>query len=932
MLDDIVSRAALPYSPTSEDVSRVKATGSAVMSDSITPSTIKEGNMLTEAEFATWYTRLALSSETVELVHKIRNSPPVRSVQQNHESIVGKYPSRKMGFTIQFESHTVEFPLVYKLEYDDDALEYYCQPSTFTLEYLSAGGRLQRPFHTPDYFVIRHAGAGWIEAKNKEKLQVLSKDQPNRYRLENGVWVCPPGIKYAQRLGLTYTVHSSAEVSSTFTRNATLLDDYLRNPPPVSPVARTAVENRLERSPIISLAELIDETAESASRDEIYTMIVQTDLHVDWDAHPFIEPEGVRIFASAETAANFAKASAKNRPPTGIFRVTVGDRFAWDGRPWSVANVGENLVSLRGEGKDFTELPIDTFHDLCGDGRILKSELPEGLPEHPEVAVRTRTAGPEEIAEANRRFREIEPYINRKGGDNAYPTDRTIRRWLAAYEEAKSLYGNGMLGLYPKTQNRGNRTPRLDDSIRQEMMDFICSQYETSTQQSRYAVWSLFKKECEDKGLRAPALNTFLAAIKNQSGHEQQEKRKGRRGAYTEKPFHWHLDHFTPRHGDRPFEIAHVDHTELDVELIHLKTGQNLGRPWLTIMTDAYSRKFLGIFLSFDPPSYRSCMMVIRDCVRRHGRMPQIIVTDGGREFKSIYYDQLLAKHECTKKLRPAADPRFGSTCERLFGTTNTQFIHNLAGNTKITKTVRIVTKSVNPKALALWDFSGLLEHLEVFLFEKYEIVSHPALSQPPRDAFNHGMATTGTRQHRRVAYDLSFIMSALPTTRKGTVRIRPGRGFVLEEFTYWNDSFHDPALSNKDIPVRYDPFDKGTAWVFVKGRWVECHSNFYAQMKGKTEKQIQIATEIEGKLRSSSAAARRAVRPRVIAEILSDAGQYEELNRQRLRDLEVQSAYGSRSPADRPSSTAKPLPTPKLGPQLVKADEKTSFEVYEAL
>lgn len=888
--------------------------------------------MLTQTEFEAWLNRMALPSEAIEVVNKIRNSPPVRNVQQNHESIVGRYPSRKMGFTIQFESHTVEFPLVYKLEYDDDALEYYCQPSTFPLEYVSARGRLLRPLHTPDYFVIRQTTAGWIEAKSKEALPSLSNDQPNRYHLENGVWVCPPGIRYAQRLGLTYTVHSSADVSPTFTRNANLLDDYLRDPPPISLKAHAAVQSCLERRPIISLAELIDETVGSATLDEIYTMIVQTHMHVDWNAHPFVEPEGVRIFGNAETAANFERSAAKTPPQTGILRVEVGERFAWDGQPWLVANVGEKLVSLRGEGKDFTELPINTFHELCRDGRILKSEAPGDRPEHPEITERTRTAGPEEVAEANRRFRAIAPYTNRRRGDKGYPMDRTTRRWLAAYEEAKTLYGNGMLGLYPKTRNRGNRTPRLDESIRQDMRDFISSQFETVTQQSPYAVWSLFKKQCEDGGIRAPALNTFLATIKDQSGYEQIAKRKGRRGAYTERPFHWHLDQFTPRHGDRPFEIAHIDHTELDVELIHLKTGQNLGRPWLTIMTDAYSRKFLGIFLSFDPPSYRSCMMVIRDSVRRHGRMPQIIVTDGGAEFKSIYYDQLLAKYECTKKLRPAADPRFGSTCERLFGTTNTQFIHNLVGNTKITKTNRIVTKSVNPKALAVWDFAGLLEHLEAFLFDKYEIVSHPALSQSPRDAFNHGVVTTGTRQHRRVAYDLSFIMSTLPTTRKGTVKVRTGRGFVLGEFTYWNDSFHDPALSNKDIPVRYDPFDKGVAWVFVKGRWVECHSNFYSQMRGKTEKQIRIATEIEGKLRSSSAAARRTIRPRVIADILSNAAQYEELNRQRLRDLEVQSAHGSRPPVDRSTPIAKPVPAPKLGPQLVKSAEDTNFEVYEAL
>jgi len=59
--------------------------------------------------------------------------------------------------------------------------------------------------------------------------------------------------------------------------------------------------------------------------------------------------------------------------------------------------------------------------------------------------------------------------------------------------------------------------------------------------------------------------------------------------------------------------LARDVHTELDIELVCLLTGRVLGRPWLTIMTDAFSRRFLGFYLTFDPPSYRSCMMVIRE-------------------------------------------------------------------------------------------------------------------------------------------------------------------------------------------------------------------------------------------------------------------------------------------------------------------------------
>ncbi len=66
----------------------------------------------------------------------------------------------------------------------------------------------------------------------------------------------------------------------------------------------------------------------------------------------------------------------------------------------------------------------------------------------------------------------------------------------------------------------------------------------------------------------------------------------------------------------------------------------------MTILTDAFSRRGLSLYLTFDAPSYRSCMMILRDCVRRHGRLPQILVIDGGPEFQSTYFETLLARYE----------------------------------------------------------------------------------------------------------------------------------------------------------------------------------------------------------------------------------------------------------------------------------------------
>jgi putative transposase len=843
--------------------------------------------MLTKSEFSAWCSRLKLSPEAVETIQTIRTSPPARKVQQNKMSVPGTYPTRKMGFAIQFESHTVEFPLIYKAEHDDDVLEIWCQPSTFELSYVSANGRLIRHPHTPDYFIIRRNGAGWIEAKDKGMLPVLSKGQPNRYRLVNGVWTCPPGSLYAERLGLTYSVHSSAEVTPVFARNATFMDDYLRDPPAVHKAVRTSILKHLELAPVTTLADLISELSELANRDDIYTLICDRTIHVDWNAHAFVEPEEVRLFASADTAEAFARATSPQPPQRGVVDIKVGSKLLWDGRFWTVANVGDNLIALGAEGIDLVEVSITKFEELLTAGRISEIRDPDSIPEHPEVAERVRAAGPNEIRVANKRFKMIQPYLD---GRTSRDMSRTIRRWIASYKAALKQFGNGLVGLYPRTSLQGNRTTTgLESETRTAMVEHIKDNYETHIQGGAYACWSLFKTKREGDGLKAVSINTYLKAIENRPREEQAKKRGGSRVGYKQAAFVWQLEWSGSPHGDRPFEIAHIDHTELDIELISLKTGENLKRPWLTIMTDAHTRKFLGSYLTFDTPSARSCMMVMRDCVRRHGRLPQIIVVDGGKEFHSIYFDHLLAYYECTKKVRPGAKARFGSVCERLFGTTTSQLINNLVGNTQATKNVRCVTKSNDPKELAVWEFAGFLDRLESYMFDTYEILEHPALLRTPREAFAYGMSVSGRRLQRKVTFDKEFLINSSPSTRSGHVRIDAQRGVLVNGFRYWSDVFRGPGLNKKDVDVRFDPFDMGVAWVFVRGSWMECHSQYYSQMKGKTLKQVQIATELYRRTQSLSGSRRRSLTPLIIATMLNAARREEEIRRQQLFEVESQ-------------------------------------------
>jgi transposase InsO family protein len=469
--------------------------------------------------------------------------------------------------------------------------------------------------------------------------------------------------------------------------------------------------------------------------------------------------------------------------------------------------------------------------------------------------------------------------------------------------------GSGYIGLLPEP-GRGNSTAKLPEASRTLIEKTITADYETLKQKTVYASWLALKLACDQKGVVLPSYKTYRLAVRRRPVLEQTLKRQGPRAAYQQEAAYWELEFRTPPHGDRPFEIAHIDHTELDVECVCSRTGRGLGRPWLTLLTDAYSRRMLVLYLTFDAPSYRSCMMVLRECVRRHSRLPQSIVVDGGREFQGTYFETLLARYEVTKKTRPPARPRFGSVCERLFGTANTQFLHNLQGNTQLVVNVRQVSQSVNPKGQAIWPFEELQFRLAEYAYDVYETVSHPALGASPREVHEAGVMKTGSRAHRQVPYDHEFLILTLPTTPRGTAKVVPGKGVQINYLYYWSEFFRDPEVEKALIPVRYDPFDAGTAYVFVKGQWTECHSEHYAVFRGRSEKEIRLASQELRRIRQCHAK-QFTVTAAKLAEFLGSVEAEEVLLKQRLIDaaqtVRAGRAAGPLSSCPEPPSGAAP-------------------------
>jgi putative transposase len=155
--------------------------------------------------------------------------------------------------------------------------EFYDQPNSIQLHYHTGKGKAISALHTPDYFVIRQASAGWIECKTEEQLLKLAESQPNR---------------------------SLAGIDWIYQRNVLFLEDFLRAETlEISAEMIAYLRSRAAASPGAPLADLLAETTRHGlTGDCIYTAIVTGQIYINLSAAPLAEPERARVYFDESTA------------------------------------------------------------------------------------------------------------------------------------------------------------------------------------------------------------------------------------------------------------------------------------------------------------------------------------------------------------------------------------------------------------------------------------------------------------------------------------------------------------------------------------------------------------------------------------------------------------------------------------------------------
>jgi len=785
-----------------------------------------------------------------------------------------------MGRSIQFESRHVELWGIYEMERDDDVLEYYDQPTRIQLQYRARSGRKTTQWHTPDFFVIRQHSAGFEEWKPVTALDALTVTMPERYQhAPEGGWRCPPGESAAQVHGLFYRVRTNAELHPLVIQNLKFLQDFWVHPYAVTSDQEREVLTLVTTAPGISVRQLQD-ACPDLPVDVIWALLTDQRLFTDLSAHSLMQWDEVRLFRSQVDAEEARSHAAECSQPIPLFT-----RLSFDGRLWEAEKQGD-LVVLRPEVGGVLTLPTSQVQQLldAGAATLVEEVIPSQLSE--EVRTLLLSAGPPALAAANQRLSTILAYMS---GEPVTVTKRSVQNWLRSYREAERAYGCGYLGLLDKSARRGNRAPRVDAVSKQLLETVLRTHYAVPQAKRRSAVYALYREECVKQQIPPVSQATFYRECALFTTPEVTSARSGKRAAYQDQPRIFYLDRTTPRHGERPFAVTHLDHTELDILLVSSITGKPLAKPYATFLTDAYSRRLLAVHVSYEPPSYRSVMMAFRLCVKRYGRLPQEIVVDHGPEFGSVYFEALLSQCFVTKINRPPQQPHFGSVIERIFGTTTSEFLNQLRGNTQASKVPRQMTREVDPKRLAVWTLERFAARLTEYVYEVYDVMEHPALFMSPREAYEQGMALAGARSHRVIAYSEAFLMQTRPTTRTGKAKMYRGRGITVNGLQYWHERMMASDIAGQSVPVRFEPYDMGVVYAYIDGQWLECIADAYAQVHGRSEKEWNLILDEWREHQRQHARKRVTLNGPLLAQFLHQVEQEETFERMQEREYEEQ-------------------------------------------
>lgn len=798
-----------------------------------------------------------------ELIQKALTGP-VRRVGGGRTHVAVRYASSKVDRSVQAESRTTELMFVELCEHDPDVVFCVCQPAEIHVRITDSRGRTSLRLHIPDYLVLDGGGFWFVECKPERKLMRDAAKENAKFIRDDSGWRWPAAEEAAAEFGVRYRVFSSAEVNSILIRNRRFLSRHVGAESPDAESMR-AVTDRLQEAGTLPVHEAL--ALPDVRPEVLWWLVANGVVFADLERELIFLVGESRVYASETKmivgrTLNHSVDRADWSCGACVVSVEPDATLIWDGEPWTVLNRGKKTVTLghKKRNERIVTLPNRDFMRLLQAGELRgdASQAEQELVRKGESLL--FSANDKRLAEALRRHKLLEA-ADETGSVPEGVSPRSIRRYRKWARAGEREAGSRLAG---QIRERGRRpgTSGLG-SIQQKLLQKAVRWYfgdedpeddrkkgnrgkkipRAGTMKSAHR--RLVAKCAANGVFPPPSYETFRNRIGDLCREKLALRRGGARAAYQVSGPLPMEDNSVPAVPDRVLQTAHIDHVFLDVLLVSEATGAVLGTPVLTLMIDEPSRMPLAWSLSFDEPSRLALSEVVFDCASRHSCVPESIVVDQGPEFNSVDFEAALAWLKVHKVERPATEPRFGLVIERMFGIANSQFVHELVGNTRLLSHGRNLSFTHHPARHAALTLSILYQRCEEYLFKVYATRKHGGLGTSPLAAFEHGLELSGPPQNRYVAADdrLRILLASTPSKR--TRQVDLGHGIKIDYLWYWHPEFKRGDVVGTPVQVKLDPKDRGIVYAYVRGKWVVCRlSSRSADFAGRSWKQVRAAIQ----------------------------------------------------------------------------------------
>lgn len=286
-------------------------------------------------------------------------------------------------------------------------------------------------------------------------------------------------------------------------------------------------------------------------------------------------------------------------------------------------------------------------------------------------------------AEAERRWAIISPLIKgdlyKAGAVEARAREcnvsrASIYRWIERYHNSGEF-----LSLVPKRRGWRDGATRLDSKVELIIANVIETSYLSTSRPTKLEVHGVISDACIMQGLpppSLPAVSRRIEAVPKKLRLKSRGYGDIARDTYEPTPGSYEASY--------PLHRIQIDHTPADVVIVDNEFRRTIGRPFLSLAIDMYTRLIVGYYLSLDAPSALSVAMCLVQAMlpkhkwlNHHGidgewnawGKPYEVHSDNGPDFKAGSLIQSCTAHGIEREFRPKHTPHWGGHIESLMNT-----------------------------------------------------------------------------------------------------------------------------------------------------------------------------------------------------------------------------------------------------------------------